>query len=255
MNAKARLIIICVLALLIGGLSMGLTPSGYLSYTTTHGQAPADYISSSAAANSLTLIGTRHRDARIHQIIIDALPQLSENGIKTLFVEIPSNQQANIDAYLHYEQEADAIGLWEIIASESYIRILERARALKLNIIAIDRPHDRDGSRDLWMADTINSHIRANPETRGLVIAGARHIMKNIEWNNGHDPSMADLLAAHATFSIVIWPNADYAAEPLGIDTGKTFLNVRDTTLKSMNIKPHLALHNTTDGVIMLPDA
>ncbi len=96
----------------------------------SNGKNPASYLAEKAASHRLILLGTRHENRQVHDLIYDILPGLvKKEGITTLFVEIPSNQQGVIDRFRKGLCPASDIKIHEIIASHAYLRIIARAQA------------------------------------------------------------------------------------------------------------------------------
>ncbi len=257
MSSAARLRILILFIVVLSTISLGMTPEqDYIRYANQLGLSPVDYLASRAAENRLIMIGTRHRDRDIHQMIIRALPRLTrETGINTIFMEIASDQQPAIDDFSDGAGDLARIRVWDILDSPSYSAILLAARDLGIRIVAIDKPDGLAGTRDQWMSRTICEYLDKHPAARGLVIAGARHVMRDIRWAGCSEPSLADQLCPQGTFSVVVWPNAA-AVSAIGVDTrNRSFNGIKDPTLHSMNIRPGCSLATTTDGVILLPAA
>jgi len=216
---------------------------------------PVNYLVKKALDNRIILVGTHHKNDHIHDIIISSLPLLAESaGVNTLFMEIPSSQQEAIDSFLKQKADVENIRIPEIIASASYREILFSARSLGMNIIAMDRERPDRMSRDKCMSLSTSSYLKVHPQSKGVIIVGERHVLKNIQWTFVDEPSLADYLSDYKTCSIITWPEAlEYrTATAIDIDPER-FKGVKDKTLMSMNTLPHVCLATTADGVIFVP--
>jgi hypothetical protein len=253
MTRQLRFLIIGLMCcfVLLGGRGMTVTnASGFdLADNTTA------YLVGKAREKRLLLIGTHHRNAIIHNIIASALPSLVKDaGINILFVEIPTTQQQAIDDFSAGKMGVEGIRISEIVTSPSYREVLKQARSLKLSIIAIDSEVPSQVSRDEWMARTVKECIQKRPKDKGIVIVGARHVLKGIDWVCPAAPSLADYLKDHDIFSVVPWPDADDTTLPVAMDVCPVkFTGVKMPLLKAMNVQPHVSVASTADGIILLP--
>jgi uncharacterized iron-regulated protein len=216
---------------------------------------PGTYLVEKASQNKLILIGTHHKNPNIHNVIIDSLPELvNTSGIDTLFVEISYRQQHVINSFLRGEADVEKIMISNIIASDSYHQILTKARDLKMKIIAIDNNDPSSLTRDEWMAINIATYLHGNPRSRGMVIVGERHILKNIEWLCMKEPSLADFLKMYIPFSVMTWPEAIDHYLPVAMDvTPNKFKGIKDPTLMALNTKSEVSIETAADGIILLP--
>jgi len=226
-----------------------------ISYRGFPALYPTNYLADKAASHRLILIGTHHKNPQVHNIIIDALPLLAhDSGINTIFMEIPSDQQHAIDLFARGMAPVESIGMWDIIASGTYYDILLKARDLGLKIVAIDKPKALYTSRDRWMGNKVCRHLDADPDAKGIIIVGARHVFKDIKWINLDDPSLADYLHGRDIFSVIMWPKAIETTLPIAIDISPSiFKGVKDPILTAMNTMPNVSLATTADGVILMP--
>jgi uncharacterized iron-regulated protein len=220
------------------------------------GKNPASYIADKLASHRLILLGTQHNNEQIHGLIFDILPGLvKESGVNTLFVEISSNQQPVIERFKKGICPVEDININKIIASQAYLKILVKAQDLGMDIIAIDNGENKQINRDQWMASCVLNYLTFHPSTKGLVIVGNRHVLKNVKWTYGGDSSLADYLKPMKTFSVVSWPGAIEGGLPVALDIDRqVFLGVKDPTLMCMNILPQTSLATSADGVIFLSD-
>ena len=248
-------IVVCILCIFIGTLPARTHQPDEFGSVVLMGSDPTEYLVEKALRNRLLLIGTRHKDPLIHQLITSSLPELVHKaGINTLFVEIPSSQQVAIDQFLGGTSPVEDIGMWSIIGCSTYSGILLTARDLGLNLVAMDKPEGIAGSRDAWMGNSIQNYLQNNPGAHGLVVVGVRHILKGIRWADYCEPSLADHLSPLGIFSVVMWPDAPHKTAAAAMDVDPDlFYSIKDPTLMSMNILPEVSLATTADGVIFLP--
>jgi uncharacterized iron-regulated protein len=253
MMRQLRFFILGLLFCFVLSGSRGMTVTSAYSFDLVDNTTA--YLVSKARERKLLLIGTHHRNAFIHNIIASSLPSLmKDGGVKVMFVEIPTSQQKAIDEFSAGRLEVEAIGISEIVTSPSYREVLKEARKLKLAIVAIDAEVPAPMPRDEWMARNVSAYLKDHPRDRGIVIVGARHVLKGIEWMCAAAPSLADYLKDQDTFSVVPWPDADETTLPIAMDVSSAkFTGVKMPLLKAMNVQPQVSLASAADGVILLP--
>lgn len=238
---------------LMGNMDMTLSKA----YALDIADNPTAYLVSKAREKKLVLIGTHHRNIYIHNVITKSLPFLiKEAGINILFVEIPTSQQQLINLFCAQKLNVDSIGISDIVTSPSFKEVLNQARSLGMTIIAIDTEVPSPVSRDEWMAKQVSSYLEEHPKGKGIVVVGARHVLKGLEWVCTDSPSLADYLKDLDTFSVVPWPDAADTNLPVAMDISTVnFGGVRMPLLSSMNVRPHVSLVSAADGIILLPKA
>ena len=253
-HLRFHLLGICVCIALILCIGNKPCPNFWASAVLT-GQKPIPYLVEKANQGKLLLIGTRHDNIDMHNIITDSLPMLvKEAGLNTLFLEIPSSQQTNINRFLDGKADLREIGMWKIISSDSYCNILCKARELGINVVAMDNNEDPLIPRDKWMAMHVSGYLKDNPAVRGMIVVGNCHILKNIKWASREGLSLADYLKNYKSFSVLMWQDDFDSSRPLAMDIDpEVFKGVKDPTLKSLNLLPQISLCNSADGVIFLP--
>jgi hypothetical protein len=220
------------------------------------GRNPASYLVEKAASHRLILLGTQHKNKKIHDLICDILPHLvKEAGITTLFVEIPSTQQPIIERFKKGLCPANDICINQIIASQEYLDIIVKAKDLGMDIIAIDNDENNQITRDQWMASIVSGYLSAHPSMKGLVMVGNYHVYKNVTWATGENPTLADYLKPLNPFSVVMWHGAIEKGLPLALDTNtQAFQGIKDPTLLCMNVHSKTCLATSADGVIFIPE-
>lgn len=255
MNLHLRCSLIILLALALFVLCIGLKPMpDYQAVAAVKGQKPSSYLYEKARRNRLILVGTLHSNNGVQNLIAQSLPGLARTGgVNTLFVEIPSDQQPAIDRFLAGSAAVDEIRMWPIIATDAYFRLISKARDLGLDIVAIDNNSDHSIPRDTWMAQRVSEYLNAHPETRGMIVVGNRHVLKNVPWACGKGKTLADNLAGYRPFSVIIWPGSMGSSESAGLDIDPdSFSGVKDPTLNCINAETDLSLPVVADGIILM---
>ena len=243
------IIVLCLILV----ASVGITSSNEKNITDS--LEPGSYLVEKARANRIVLIGTHHKDTHIHNLIIHSLPALvAMAGVNTLFVEIPTSQQEAIERFCREDAGVETIEVCEIIASPSYREILLKARSLGMEIIAIDAARPEGITRDEWMARRVTAYLEKHSLSKGLIVAGQRHVLKDIQWANVIEPSLADHLDNYSVFSVITWPDALDNRLPVALDINPLhFAGIKDPTLMAMNTAEQVSLATAADGVIFMP--
>ena len=147
---------------------------------------PTGYIKTKLQQNDIVFLGTRHKRPPILRFIADLIPSLNSLGVTHIGLEIPSDQQERIDAFLKTGKGMDAIQFHPQIDHPYYRHLLqlllESGGPLPL---AIDSPYSEHGgqiSRDEWMAQTLLAVFQKEPSAKILTIVGGLHILKKFEW-------------------------------------------------------------------------
>lgn len=248
----------CIIGLIYCFVLMGSTDMTInKAYGVDIADNPTAYLVSKAREKKLLLIGTHHRNAFIHHVITASLaPMVKEAGARTLFIEIPTSQQQVINEFCAGRSSVESIRVSEIVTSPEFREVLTQARNLNMKIIAIDAEVPSPISRDEWMSKQITNYFLENPDEKGIVVVGARHVLKGLEWACKHAPSLADYLKDYDTFSVVPWPDAADTPLPVAKDINLVmFEGMKMPLLSSMNILPNISLLSVADGIILLPKA
>jgi hypothetical protein len=236
---------------------MGIKPlPDFLATAVIKGQKPSSYLLEKARKNRLILIGTQHSNSDIHNLIAESLPGLvTLAGANTLFVEIPSSQQPTIQKFIEGKATLQDVFMWQMIETDAYCRVILKARDLGMKIVAIDNNDDPGIPRDNWMAQRVSEYLSANPEARGLVIVGNRHVLKRVDWACKNEKTLADYLDAFSPFSILMWPGSAGSTIPVALDIDPVhFKGVKDPTLSCINVLSETSLSTAADGIILLPE-
>jgi hypothetical protein len=186
---KALLNIIVVLAFLFGPLESLHSAEPYIY------KDPVSYVVQKMMDNDIVFLGTTHQKPAILRFINNIIPHLKESGITHVGIEMPTDHQGDLDAYL-----STGTGLMDIyvhpqIDCPEYRKILETFHRLRPegrpSVIALDLPksmYKQTISRDEWMAQTIAARVNRNPVTKMLVIVGNFHVLKKLVWQD-HVPN------------------------------------------------------------------
>jgi hypothetical protein len=253
-HLRGSITILCSFVLIV--LCIGLKPlPDFQAAAAMKGQKPSSYLYEKARRNRLLLVGTQHSNNGVQNLITQSLPGLvSMGGVNTLFVEIPSDQQPVIDRFMEGAATIQDIRMWPIIATDAYRQLIIKARDLGLDIVAIDNNTDTSVPRDTWMAQRVTEFLNANPEARGMIVVGNRHVLKNVRWTCGRSRTLADNLSGFKPFCVIIWPGSMDSAEPVGLDLDPAhFDGVKDPTLNCINLEPDISLPTVADGIILMP--
>ncbi len=147
---------------------------------------PAKYLSSKLQKNDIVFLGTRHKQPLILKFIARVIPSLIGIGVTHIGLEIPSDQQANIDVYMKTGNELPDIQLQPLIDCPEYRNLFTVIRNLGGPVpVAIDLPKSRyqnNISRDEWMAGSILELFQETPKAKVLVVVGNLHTLKKLDW-------------------------------------------------------------------------
>jgi hypothetical protein len=120
------------------------------------------------------------------RFIAGLIPSLKRLGVTHLGLEIPSDQQEKIDAFMRTGDGLDDIRLHTQIDCPEYRHLFQVLRkAGGPSPVALDFPYSMysdDVSRDEWMAKRLLTEFQGNPSAKVLVIAGNLHTFKKLEW-------------------------------------------------------------------------
>ena len=143
---------------------------------------PTEYIQAKLKENDIVFLGTTHKKPRILGFIASLIPSLKGLGVTYIGLEIPSDQQERIDAYMQTGSGSDSIILHKQIDIPQYRHLFEVLRETSgPNPVAIDLPYTKQGgsiSRDEWMSRTLLELLPG----KILVVVGNLHIFKKLEW-------------------------------------------------------------------------
>ena len=153
---------------------------------------PAEYIYAKLLQNDIVFLGTRHKQPDVLAFIAELIPNLKELGVTHIAVEIPSDQQDNLDTFMKTGKGLDTVEFHVQIDHPDYRNLYHVLRICDgPPPVAIDLPFWKYGgeiSRDEWMAQSILSVFETRPAAKMLVIVGNLHTLKKLEWE-AHVPN------------------------------------------------------------------
>jgi hypothetical protein len=147
---------------------------------------PSEYIHSKLRQNDILFLGTTHKEPKILGLIAELIPSLKKTGVSHVGLEIASDHQQEINAFMRTGKGFEDIKLHSQIACPEYLHLFQVLRKSGGPLpVAIDLPyskHDGGVSRNDWMARSLLAFFNANPKAKILVIVGNHHILKKLEW-------------------------------------------------------------------------
>jgi len=153
---------------------------------------PTDYLHSKLQQNDIVFLGTTHKKPDILGFIAELIPTLKSIGVTHVGLEIRSDQQEKIDAFMRTGNGLDDIKLHTQIDSPEYRHLFQVFRKSGGPIpVAIDLPssmYNDSVSRDEWMARSLLIVSNRNPSAKILVIVESLHTLKKLEWEK-HVPN------------------------------------------------------------------
>lgn len=229
---------------------------------------PATLILREAKTHDVVFLGTKHQQTPILNFIAGLLPRLSRAGVTDVALEIPSDQQPQINAFMKTGKGLGRIKISSIINCPLYRHLLQVIRSSHLNPVAIDLPHSlwkSSWTRDAWMASKLSEIFDRTPRAKVFVIVGTMHVFKKLQWT---DPDVTDQCARcdlsrlrpdKKLFSIAesigaVSGKDGYcqiyggSARPLAVETRQIDLHL--SALNLLAVKPMKA-HQAVDAVIV----
>jgi uncharacterized iron-regulated protein len=150
---------------------------------------PTSYILSKFEQNNLILLGETHRKPPSLKFVANLIPLLEKVGVTHFAMEIPDNQQVNIDMYMEREVGIESIQDLGRLDCPDYRYLFEVLRDVgHLKATAIDLPHSlyktEIMSRDEWMARSLMKIFDSTPEAKVLLLIGNLHTLKRYNWED-----------------------------------------------------------------------
>jgi len=147
---------------------------------------PAEYIQTKLQQNDIVFLGTTHKRPKILKFIAELIPTLKKYGVTHVGLEIPLDQQNNIDSFMETGQGLDNIRLHVQVDCPEYRNLFHVLRSVGgLEPVAIDQSfsllHKNDTSRDECMAMELLKIANSETAAKMLVIVGNHHILKKLE--------------------------------------------------------------------------
>lgn len=179
------------MGLLLLTLLLGLSRTSF----PTVAHDPASLILREVKTHDVVFLGTKHKQTPILNFIADMLPQLAHAGVTDVALEIPSDQQPRINAFMRTGKGLDDIRISSIISCSRYRHLLRVIRRSHLTPVAIDLPQSMwksSWTRDKWMAKELSGIFNRTPKAKVFVIVGTMHVFKRVQWT---DPAIKDQCA------------------------------------------------------------
>jgi len=150
---------------------------------------PQDYVLEKCRSNDIVFLGTTHRQSAILAMIADLLPNLTRAGVTHLGLEIGSDQQDLIDAYLLGDGDPSRIALSDAIECPQYRHLFQVLHDLpkphRPVVVALDLPvtlYGQGMERNRWMAMKLASIVRSRNDAKILAVMGSLHVLNRLEW-------------------------------------------------------------------------
>ena len=272
MSSKLQLKIVFLGMLLV--LARGIL---HAETTNTSGlcRDPISYVLDKCKSHDVVLLGTRHKQPALLDLISRLLLKLGDAGVSYLGLEIASDQQPIIDRYIKEGTGLDEISLHYALDCPGTRNVLGIARNLSIEngvkVNALDLPpsfYQKNFNRDEWMARSICTIFDENPNAKALVIVGNLHTLKTIRWKHyiphrhGFIPSylyrlkpalrMSSICQCikHAPLICDFCKNLGGKGKPAAIDCDDSFSGWKLGILEKVateSMKPH----EVVDGVIV----
>jgi hypothetical protein len=152
------------------------------AFLAQHGQAPLEMVRTLVQRHQFMCLGEIHNyPGRF--MLADMVRAAAQAGADTLFVEIATDDQAQLDVFMQTGQRADLPesaggGSSEIFDfQQPYVEMLEAARASGMRVKAIDQPYAPFSARDAIMAENVLNQLAAAPAHRALAVVGQLHLL------------------------------------------------------------------------------
>ncbi len=154
---------------------------------------PGSFLISKLRDHDIVLLGANHSRNSSLEIVCDILPPVSRLGVRFVGLEIASDQQSALDAYIRQGTGLHDIEISPIIACPEYRNFLECIRSADLRPVALDLPRSMwptSWRRDEWMAEKIAGVLREHPGGKMLVVVGNLHTLKSVRWTDPENQNM-----------------------------------------------------------------
>ncbi|NNF98272.1 MAG: hypothetical protein HKM93_02750 [Desulfobacteraceae bacterium] len=112
--------------------------------------ASARYVLEKLKAHDLVFLGSYHKQPVILEFVASLIPILAKVGVTHVGLEIPNDQQGNIDRFLTTGEGLADIALWPQIDCVAYRVLFMVLRNLppddRLEVVELDKPLAKHGS-------------------------------------------------------------------------------------------------------------
>ena len=152
------------------------------------------YLLKKCAESSVLFLGTTHKQPAILSMIADVLPDLTQVGVTHLALEIATDQQESMDAFLGGINADFEVKLANAIDCPPYRKMFQVIQALPVEkrpkVCAVDLPLERFSgamTRDQWMADQLDRLFRKDGARKIVAIFGSLHVFRQLDWESDAD--------------------------------------------------------------------
>jgi hypothetical protein len=150
---------------------------------------PTSYILSKLEQNDLVLLGETHQKPPSLKFVANLIPLLRKVKVTHFAMEIPDNQQVNIDLYMKREASLESIQDLGRLDCPEYRYLFEVLRDVgQPKATAIDLPYalykTEKMSRDEWIARSLVKIFDSTPDAKVLLLIGNLHTLKRYEWED-----------------------------------------------------------------------
>ena len=214
--------------------------------------------------DTITIIGESHKKAESVELFKSlVLDTIKHYQCVAIGLEIGSDQQTILDAVMQGRASVNEIALWPPLDHPLYRRMIDsfaeiKRQGLCIKLVAIDSGVDNNIDRDLWMALSLAEQAGDTPV---LVLLGAMHTLKRVDWNvRSGRPSVAELLATRG-FRVKSYPQRWLPEQCAGNENRRSrFVNpdspgaltvLNDSMMSLINAKPHKSATGVIDGLVI----
>ena len=191
-NSKPSNVILAGIYILsfIFGISKSAQSAEHIVY-----KDPSSYVIQKLKDHDIVFLGTTHKKPAILRFIVDLIPHLKDAGVTHVGIEMPTDHQRGLNAYLKTGNGLENVYVHPQIDGPEYRNVLKAIHSLKPeerpSVLALDLPlsmYSKDISRNEWMAQTIADVYKEYPTAKMLVVVGIFHVFKKIVWQD-HVPN------------------------------------------------------------------
>ncbi len=213
---------------------------------------------------TITIIGESHKKAESVELFKSlVLDTIKNYQCVVVGLEIGSDQQTILDAVMQGRASVNEIALWPPLDHPPYRRMIDSFAKLRrqgqcIKLVSIDSGVNNNIDRDLWMALSLAEQARDTPV---LVLLGALHTLKRVNWNNRTGrPPVAELLVTRG-FRVKSYPQRWLPDQCAGNENRRSrFVNpaspealavLNDSMMSLINAKPHKSATGVIDGLVV----
>jgi uncharacterized iron-regulated protein len=270
MKTKLLVLILIFIIYIKGNMSLA-DDSTLISYINQNKQNPLDYLMSKLRDNDIVLLGEKHNQDHQIEMVRSFIKRLSKELPSTILaLEIPTDEQSNINHFLETGTGLEKIKLPSHWSNPSYKDLLITARESGIKVLIIDMPprlfKQARISRDEYMVNTLITEIeKTNKAHKILALVGNLHTIKaHIEWLSvGNSHKYLGLLLKKKNPSLKVFSiyqetnkrdsdiNESFSKfkECIACKIGEPFSFYQGSSLTLLNSKP-VKISHAFDGII-----